>query len=153
MSRSKVRLLHGPPNFVKNYELIEHTADVGIRVKGKELKDLFVNAALAMFDIMAQPKSKVPLRLEKVKVTQEADTLEDLFIGWLNELLSLSATKEIVFSSFNIILLGQHNIEAEALGGHFKDFAIEKEIKAATYHQLKVEQTDSGWIAEVILDV
>jgi len=138
---------------MKNYELIEHTADVGIRVKGDDLKGLFENAALAMFDIIAEEKNLEDKNKEKIKIKQKADNIDELFINWLNELLSLSATKEKIFCEFKFRNLDERNLEAEVYGCSIKDYKINTEIKAATYHELKLEKTGSGWQAEVILDV
>jgi len=155
----------------KNYELIEHTADVGIRVKGSDLKELFINAAVAMFDIIAEQKSVTKSSLNfardrqsqsaslpegdkgTIVVKQKADNIDELFINWLNELLSLSATKEKIFCDFKFEVLNKNNLEAEVSGCDIKNYRINTEIKAATYHQLKIEQNKSGWQAEVIFDV
>jgi len=140
----------------KSYELIEHTADVGIRLKAKDLKGLFKNAALAMFEIMAEQKSKVKGQRSKVKkivIRQKADNLEELFINWLNELLSLSATKELIFFDFKIEKLDKNNLQATAVGEAIKNYRVNTEIKAATYHQLQLKQSESGCLAEVIFDV
>jgi SHS2 domain-containing protein len=141
---------------LKNYELIEHTADIGIRVKGKDVEELFSNAALAMFDIIAAEKpasqqaSKPPKR---ILVKLKADSREELFINWLNELLSLSATKELIFSDFKINKIQDGILGAEVVGCDMKDYEAKTEIKAATHHQLRIEKTADGWQAEVILDV
>lgn len=146
----------------KNYELIEHTADIGIRLKGSDLKELFKGAALAMFDIVAEKKKSETLsaclqgraqKPEKVTIRQNAQNLEELFVNWLNELLSLSAAKELIFVDLKISKLSDKNIEAEALGQPIRDFRINTEIKAATYHELRIEKIKTGWRAEVILDV
>lgn len=139
--------------FMKNYELIEHTADVGIRVKGADLKELFENAALAMFDIIAEKKNLENKNKEKIKIKQKADNIDELFVNWLNELLSLSATKEKIFCEFEFRNLDERNLEAEVYGCDIKDYKINTEVKAATYHELKLEKTGSGWQAEVIFDV
>ena len=136
----------------KNYELIEHTADVGIRLKAKDLKDLFKNAALAMFEIIAEQKIESKKK-EQLKIKQKADNLDELFINWLNELLSLSVIKEKIFCDFSFKKLDEHNLEAIVSGCNFNDYKINTEVKAATYHQLKLEKTTSGWQAEVIFDV
>ena len=141
---------------MKNYELIEHTADIGIRVKGSDLRELFRNAAAAMFDIAAEKKAKSKEQRAKSKnfiIKQKADNLEELFVNWLNELLSLSAAKERIFSDFTFRKLDEHNLEAVAMGEDIKNYKVNTEIKAATYHQLKLEQVKTGWEAEVILDV
>jgi len=138
----------------KNYELIEHTADVGIRVKGSDLKDLFKNAALAMFDIIAEKKPETRAQKpEKITIKQKADNIDELFINWLNELLSLSATKEKIFCNFKFKSLNKNSLEAEVSGCDINDYKVNTEIKAATYHQLKIEQNKSCWQAEVIFDV
>ena len=136
----------------KDYELIEHTADIGIRVRAADLEGLFEKSARAMFDIMAEG-GKSPALKKKVRIEQEADKLDELLVRWLNELLSLSETKELIFSGFRIERIEKNILKAEAEGSDIKDYRINKEIKAATYHELKLEQTPSGWQAEVIFDV
>jgi SHS2 domain-containing protein len=138
---------------VKNYELIEHTADIGIRVKGKELKDLFRNAALAMFDIIAEKDKTAPAGQKRIKIEQSADDPEELFINWLNELLSLSATKELIFSDFRIDKFDGKHLQATACGCDVGNFKVNAEIKAATYHGLEIKKNNSGWQASVIFDV
>ncbi len=141
---------------MKNYELLEHTADIGIKIKGRDLKGLFKNTALSMFDIIAEQKTRtknLKPRTQEIIVKQKADDLEELFVNWLNELLSLSATKELIFSDFKIKKLDKKNIEAIAQGEDIKNYKVNTEIKAATYHQLQIKDTGSGWQAEVIFDV
>ncbi len=137
----------------KTYELIEHTADVGIKVKGNDLKELFRNAAAAMFDIIAEKKEPEIKKQAEIKIEQKADDLEELFVNWLNELLSLSATKELIFSDFQINKINKNTLQAIAIGEDIKNYRVNTEVKAATYHQLKLEQTKTGWQAELILDV
>jgi len=144
---------------MKDFELIEHTADIGIRVQADDLKGLFEKAALAMFNIIGQlaPLSLGPtvkeIPLPRFNIRQAAETPEELFINWLNELLSLSATKELMFTNIIIHKLDKNNLEAEVFGEDIKNYKINTEIKAATYHELKLEETESEWIAEVIFDV
>jgi SHS2 domain-containing protein len=137
----------------KHYEIIEHTADIGIRVKGKEMEDLFTGTALAMFDIIAEEITSTPSFTEKVVILKKADTPEDLLAYWLNELLSLSALKGVVFFNFKIEYLTEKEIKAVVVGRPVSDYRIMTEIKAATYHGLTVRQTQSGWETEVIFDV
>ncbi|MFH0935595.1 MAG: archease [Candidatus Omnitrophota bacterium] len=138
---------------MKNYEFIEHTADIGIRVGGVNLKALFANAASAMFEIIAERKTPAYTALKSIKIAQQAENLEELFINWLNELVSLSAAKNLIFSEFKIGLLENKSLQAVVSGEDTAAFKLNTEIKAATYHQLKLEQKESGWLAEVIFDV
>lgn len=140
----------------KEYELIEHTADIGIRVQAGDLKELFSNSASAMFDLMAQIKKNIKdkkLESKDIIIKQKAGDLEELFINWLNELLSLSATRELVFNKFKIVELGENKLKAKVSGCDIKNYKINTEIKAATYHELKLEKTKSGRQVEVIFDV
>lgn len=144
------------------YELLEHTADIGIRLKAKDINELFKNVAMAMFDIMSERKSPdprqsvgAPSHQSPVKITieQKAENLEELFINWLNELLSLSSAKELIFTGIKINKLSETALAATAIGENIADYKVNTEIKAATYHQLKLEPINSGWQAEVIFDV
>ena len=138
---------------MKDYELIEHTADIGIRVRAKDVNELFKNAASAMFQIIAEPKTPVILSSPELPVKLNAESTEQLFVNWLNELLSLSATKELIFCNFKINKIEKNCLEASISGRPSDNFHINTEIKAATYHELKLEQKKSGWLAEVIFDV
>ena len=148
----------GPPLYrfqvkKKNYEFIEHTADLCIRVKAGNLSALFKNAALAVFEIIATPKKIEKTIRKTLRINQKADNLEELFVNWLNELLSLSSAKDLIFYDFKIDQLDEQYLKAQAFAGDIKDYKVNTEIKAATYHELKIAQIDSGWQAEVILDV
>jgi len=138
---------------MKNYELIEHTADVGVRIIAANLEEIFANAASAMFDIMAEEINPEAKETQKIQIKQTAGDIEELFVNWLNELLSLSATKSLIFSDFGIKKIDKKNLEAIVFGHNIENYKVNTEIKAATYHALKLEQSKSGWKAEVIFDV
>jgi len=137
---------------VKNYEILEHTADIRIRVFGKSSSDLFVNAAYAIFDILADKICSDKPQVRAL-ILQEAEDIEELFINWLNELLSLSASKEVIFSEFKINKLDNTSLEIECLGSPIAAYKINTEIKAATYHGLKIKESNRGWETEVVFDV
>ncbi|MBU1998181.1 MAG: archease [Candidatus Omnitrophica bacterium] len=137
----------------KFYEILEHTADIRIRVRAKELKTLFSKTARAMFDIIAEKKTAPGARKEELKIVQKAQNLEELFINWLNELLSLSSAHGLVFSDFKIKNLKENSLEALVRGEKNKSYKINKEIKAATYHQLQIIKNGNTWKTEVIFDV
>ena len=138
---------------MKRYEIIDHTADIGIKVHGKDLKSLFANAAYGMFDIMADLKNV--RTKESLKIESEAPNVEELFLSWLGELLYQYNSKKIIFKEFVIDKLTENTISASAQGEKLdlSRHALKTEIKAATYHQLKVEKVKDIWQAEVIFDV
>ena len=142
-----------PQDYELQYELIDHTADMGIRVWGKNRKVLFANAGQAMFDLIVRTERVEAEQLEQVQVT--GNDIVDLLINWLRELLFIWTGKERLV----------HTIEIESLTGtkliggvttypfHSNRHAIRHELKAVTYHQAKVEKCGDGWMAEVIFDV
>jgi len=135
------------------YELFDHTADIGLRVVSPDLDDLFGEAAKGFFSIVVDkiPQRGTPKRLE---FGLEADRVEFLFVDWLNELLYVFDTKHMLLDNFDVRIDGTR-LAATALArplDHERDQLL-REVKAATYHGLRVEQTTNGWIAEVILDI
>lgn len=135
------------------YEIIDHTADIGIRVFGRTRKELFQNAALAFFDIVGK-WGKVDMSLvETIRLEGTDDA--DLFQRWLDELNFLFQTRELVFHEFDVRFPSDLVLEAEARGRKL-DLDIDDvslDIKAVTHHELKVEQKPTGWHASVIFDI
>jgi SHS2 domain-containing protein len=136
-----------------HYKLIDHTADIGIFVEGKDLKDLFATSAYAMFSQMFD-LNKIKGK-ETKRVQLEGENLEDLLVRWLNELLFFS-DKGYIFKNFNIENLKKTSLSA-SLKGNKIDFIktpLRQQIKAATYHQLEIKKNASGNLqATIIFDV
>lgn len=138
----------------KRYELLEHTADIYVRIYGKDLKALFQNAAIALFDIIARKKRITTNPTRRIlTIRKTAENLEELLISWLSELISLSDAHNLIFEKFKISELSDKKIVASVTGSKKENFRVKTEIKAATYHELKIEKTKSGWQAKVIFDV
>ena len=149
------------------YELIPHTADMGIRVTGKDLPETFQKAGFALFDIMTDIKEVNPAVKETVKVT--ADNLDELMNYWLTSLLQQFTLKNRLISKVKINNIspplappkaslafgGETALEAVIQGEPYNPsrHQIHKEIKAITFHNLSVRKTSNGWQAEVIFDV
>ncbi|MCK4776912.1 MAG: archease [Actinomycetia bacterium] len=138
---------------MKPFEIIEHTADIGLRAFGRTKKELFENMARGMFDILVDIKKVKPLVTEKV-ILSETD-IEALLAGWLNELLFVFEIKKMLFCDFKIKELRETYLEAEAFGEKINSekHEITEDIKACTYHMLKVEKIGNHWVGEVIFDV
>lgn len=138
-----------------DFEFIEHTADIGIRVYGGRAEDLFINAARGLFSLLVD---YVPDKKIEKKIVLEEGALEDLFINWLNELISLFYADKILPVEYNVVIHDdgiKKVLEAVIRGEEFSPYEnkVNMEIKAATYHNLKVEYKDNRWVAEVIFDV
>ncbi|MDQ7819166.1 MAG: archease [Armatimonadota bacterium] len=134
------------------FEVIEHTADVGIVARGRTLEDLFAHAAEGMFHFLIAPGT---VRLqESRRVIVEAEDLPGLLVAWLNELLVLLNGHGFVPGSFEVREVSPERLEADVRGEpvdpHRHRFRLD--VKAATYHQLEVRRNDQ-WQARVIFDV
>lgn len=138
---------------MKKYEIIDHTADVGLRVFGKDLSELFINAASGMFKIITDAKNAQAD--QTINIRLKAPNIEELFLLWLSELLYQSNVKEIIFTEFVIESLSDKSLKAYARAYKFdiKKESLNVEIKAVTYHQLKVEKTGDGYFGQVIFDI
>ncbi|NQT06011.1 MAG: archease [Candidatus Omnitrophica bacterium] len=138
---------------MKRYELVEHTSDIAIKVYGESLADLFVNAAYGMFDIIADLEGLKPST--SVKIELEAANAEELLVSWLDELIYNFYTKYIIFSEFKIYGLNDTKVSAEAFGKHIGEnrSRLKTEIKAATYHGLRIEEKNKIYEVQIIFDV
>ncbi len=134
------------------YKFIDDiTSDVLFEAYGKDLKELFANAALAMFTIVCQVEKIEQKESKEVEV--EGDDLEDLMFNWLQELLLLVDTEEMFFSRFEIIEADEKHLKAKCYGEPITPEKGETVVKAVTYHKFKVEKTTDGYMASVSLDI
>jgi SHS2 domain-containing protein len=138
---------------IREYEYIEHTADIGIKVYGLELKDLFANAAKAFLDILTEPESIQPSLKKQIIV--ESRGWERLLVTWLSELLYLFEVNQWLFQKCEIQSLDENRVEAVCWGEHYDPdrHEIKTGIKAVTYHQLSVQRVNDLWEATIIFDV
>ena len=137
---------------MKRYEPVEHTADIGIKVYGKDLPELFSNAAFGMFDNIAELKFFKPTK--KIDVTLKESNINELLVSWLRELLYKYIFNGLIVVETKISKLKDNKIRAEISCAEIKDKSkIKKDIKAVTYHGLEVKQNKSGYEVQVIFDV
>ena len=136
------------------HEVFEHTADLGIRIRSATTSGLFSEAGLALFELMVENLGVTRLA-ERHNIELQNNKLDLLFFDWLNELLYLFDAKLLILSQFEVTLEGDKL--TAVVSGEPRDetrHQLDHEVKAITYHQLKVqEQLDGTWLAEVILDI
>jgi len=131
------------------FEEIEHTADLAIKAYGRDMKELFANAACGMFALMAEPSLEEPIHRREVSL--EAMDYEGLLVDWLNELIYLHEVERETYSQFAIKTISPTKLKAHVIGGPTKRKT--KAIKAATFHDLKIEETANGLVATIVFDV
>lgn len=141
---------------MKRFEFLEHTADIAVRVYGATLKELFASAALAMYAVLvAKKKNKPRGELREVAFEKSAEKLEDLLKSWLDELLFYFSTEGLILHRIKRLTLSEGAFSAKVLldGLDTEYYEIKNEIKAVTYHELKVEKIRNRWQAHLIFDV
>ncbi len=136
----------------KRFEVIEHTADVGIAAYGSDLKEAFANAAYALFSLMVDLKQVGDTLCREVEIT--AENQEDLIVAWLNELIYLFEVESILFKRFRVDELTETRLKSRCYGQAIDLLRhnIRMGVKAATYHMLKVEK-DNGFRVQVLFDI
>lgn len=135
------------------YEVLDISGDVGIRVFGQSLEDLFINAALGMYNLITDTEGVA--RKRSVDIEVQSHSLEGLLISWLNELVFQFDAYGFVGRDIEIKELSENKIRASLIGEEFDDTRHVRRllIKAATYHQLKLERIAEEWKAEIIFDI
>ena len=138
---------------MKPFRILDHTADIGVVVNGRDLKTLFENAGHAFFHLLTDLR-KVRPRVEK-KIEIGAESLERMMVDWLSELLYLHDVENLLFRTFKVESVGKDGLKARVGGEPFREGAhvIKTEIKAVTYHQIRVAREDGGWTARIIFDL
>ena len=136
------------------FELFDHTADLGLRVRGSTLEELLAEAGrglLAM--IVANPASVRPVQTRTIELP--AGEASYLLFDWLTELLYAFESDKLLLCEFQVQLAeGKFTATCRGEPMDANRHEMDHEVKAITYHRLRVEQlADGGWMAEVIVDI
>jgi SHS2 domain-containing protein len=135
------------------YEIFEHTADLGLRIRAPTLSELMTDAARGLFAMVVENLDSVqPLVTREFRIAGKDNAY--LLFDWLNELLYVCDTERLAFSEFDLQMTAA-GLAATARGERLDPARhhLTHEIKAITYHGLTVEETEEGWLAEVIVDI
>jgi SHS2 domain-containing protein len=135
------------------YRVLDHTADVGIVVKGRDLKGLFANAGFAFFDLTwnlarVEERLSCPIHIEE-------EGLTELLVGFLREMLYLNQAEGYIFKRFEVSQLEGSVLEVTGLGEKFDPNRHQgkMEVKGVTYHQAAVIRKGDTYQATVIFDI
>ena len=135
------------------YETFDHTADLGLRIRAPDLNTLFAEAARALFATLVENlDTVVPNR--QLELSISGSEREYLLFDWLKELLYRFEVEHLLLSRFSV-QVGADGLRATAWGELIdrRRHELAHEVKAITYHGLRVEETPDGWLAEVIVDI
>jgi SHS2 domain-containing protein len=135
------------------FEILDHTADIGLRVHGKSLADLFVNAALGLQSLALDMDQVMPKTAYPLEVT--AEDLDALLVNWLNEIIYFIDGKRVALSRFDLDQIDDNHVAGTGWGEPRdpQRHAPRLVVKAATYHQLRIDRQPDGWTAELFFDI
>lgn len=135
------------------YEVFEHVSDIGLRIYGSSFNELLENAGLALFDQMAD-LSRVS-SVDTFDVSAQGDTVEELFMAWMRELLYIFHGDGYLLKEFEVKEVSKEKVRGIAKGEKIDPdrHLVHGEVKGATYHRLEVKEDGGKWEAKVILDV
>lgn len=134
------------------YRILDHTADVMFECYGKNLHELFANAAIATTDVMVERKS-VGKKVKKV-IELQNDKTDNLLFDFLEEIIYLKDAEELLFKEFKVTIK-DGKLKAICLGEKInrKKHILKLDVKAVTLHKFEVKKTAKGWKAVFILDI
>jgi SHS2 domain-containing protein len=144
---------------MRQFEILDITGDAGIRAFGADLQALFTNAAAGLYHLITGNSTVREIR--SIELTVEGSSLESLLVSWLNELIFQFDTYGLLGKTIDIREFpapgAQEGFRLRAIV-QGEDFDKARHgrgllIKAATYHRLKIEKTEGGYTAEIIVDI
>ncbi|HLE25164.1 MAG TPA: archease [Thermodesulfobacteriota bacterium] len=136
-----------------DYEILDHTADACIRVYGKSFDELFENAARAMMELITDRERINPS--QEIEIEVRGETKEELLVHWLQEILFLHEVKKMVFKDFRLNLISETHAKGKAIGEkiNIDKHELSFDIKAVTYHNLKIEPINDKLKVDIVFDV
>jgi SHS2 domain-containing protein len=133
------------------YKILEHKADLKIKVFGKTKEELFENAMVGMFEAAKYEMTK-QLASKRLTIKIKSIDLPSLLVDFLSEILYLAETKKLVFKKVEFKKFSENEIEANLTGNPLKRMGVH--IKGVTYHELDIcQKKDGTWQATILFDI
>jgi SHS2 domain-containing protein len=134
----------------KGYKILSHPSDVRVQASGKTKEELFVNAAKGMTEVL-RPKIRMPKSKCQRKIKVKSIDLNALLVDFLSEVLYLIQTNREIYNKIKFSKFSDIELEAELFGNKIESFG--EDIKAVTYHDLKIEQKNGLFETTVLFDI
>ncbi|MDD5630352.1 MAG: archease [Elusimicrobia bacterium] len=133
------------------FRILPHTSEMGLELKAPDWASFYRCAAeglLAVYGARLEGRGRA-----RLSWSFRGGSPEDVLVAWLNELVFLVGTKRFRLSGLEVLQAAPDGLRVRILGERRRRLPLEREIKAATYHGLKVRALRSGLTARLILDV
>ena len=150
ISRAEGAPAGAPAGAQGRFKTVEHTADWALNIRGQNLEQLFTAAAVGMNSLMVGESLTIPADIRK-RFTFSAEDAEALMVDWLSELAYWAETELLIFLNFSFVELSDNRLIADVSGGFVK--ALEKHIKAVTFHNLNIKKLATHFEATIVFDV
>ncbi len=143
----------------RRYKMIDHTADVALEVYGNTLIELFINAALGLYEIMFRQPPETLAGNETVTFTVQGMSKEELLVSFLGELIYNVTVRHLFLYPFEKIDIAQSGrefiLKCTAKSGVLNETILStiQEVKSVTYHQLKIIKEKSRYRVKIVLDI
>jgi SHS2 domain-containing protein len=149
--KTPIMKTEGKQTRVKKFQLIEHTADIGLTAYGQSLAEAYANAAYGMFSIIADLRSVRETESRRLEISE--DDPETLLFEWLNRLIYLFDVETILFKRFEVSEFNGNSLKATCYGEKYNPFRhrVKTGVKSATFHMLKVDPEKNQ--VQVIFDI
>ena len=136
-----------------SYRLLDHTADLGMRIHGTSLKKLFENAGKALLEQLVNIKQSSEVGTHSISLS--AADHADLMVKWLSEILYIFNVENLVVEDIMVKSIRENRISSTLTVAPFttNKHDLIREIKAVTYHQIEVKKKKNLWVARVIFDL
>ncbi|MCD5411433.1 archease [Thermodesulfovibrionales bacterium] len=139
-----------------NFEVMDVSGDAGIKVYGKTCEEAFVNAGMGMYSLITDVE-KINEK-QDVKINVKGDSIEELLVGYLNELIFQVDAYGFIGRRIQVDAFGLRPSASLKMRVYGEDFDHNRHeqtllLKAATYHNLRVEKVNNRWEIEVIFDI
>ncbi len=136
------------------FEVIDHTADVGIIAYGRDFRELLENAALGMFSLMADLETVKPKEKRQVVAEVPVPDKDLLLLKWLKELHYLRETERFIPREASVIEIADTKVVGVVKGEPLHDgISLLHHIKAVTHHMVGIEQVGNLLRAQIVFDV
>lgn len=136
----------------RGFSEFDHSGDIGIEARGRDMGELFANAARGLFSLMLCCSAQ-PVLARRVNVA--STSWEELLVDWLSEIIARSSAEGEVYADVSIERIVPYLIEADLLGEKIdpEKHELRFEVKAATYHGIEVYSDGDELRARVIFDL
>lgn len=133
----------------EKYEMLDHEADIKFKVVGTTLDEVFENSALALSNYISAGEKIKSIKGKTIEV--KGEDIKSLLYNFLDEIIYLLDAESFMVTKASVFLRG-NNLKAEVYGDEVKKQTLQQ-VKAATYSEMEITKTKSGWQAIFVMDV